>query len=127
MILQRENNMNAQPILNLEQQLLSEEVRRSADRIAELLAEEFIEYCSSGRIYRYVRGDTFAHGPQQNWEIVDFEARPLTDEVVLATYILLKHGEPNEAMRVSLRSSIWKVEDGRWKMIFHQGTPSRLE
>jgi hypothetical protein len=127
MILQRENNMNAQPILNLQQQLLSEEVRRSADRIAELRAKGFIEYCSSGRIYRYARGDTFAHGPQKNWEIVDFEARPLADEVVLATYRLLKHDGPNEAMRVSLRSSIWKVEDGKWKMIFHQGTPGRSE
>jgi hypothetical protein len=24
----------------------------------------------------------------------------------------------------SMRSSIWKNENGKWRMIFHQGTPS---
>ena len=117
--------MNEAEILNLEQRLLSEEVRGSADRIAELLADGCIEYCSSGRIYRYTRGDTFGHGKRRNWEIVDFEARELAAGVVVASYRLVKHDEPNDDMRVSLRSSIWKVEDGKWKMIFHQGTPCK--
>ncbi len=117
--------MNAQEILNLERQLILEEVRASADRIAEVLADGCIEYCSSGRIYHYTTGDTFGSGKQANWEIVDFEAKELAVDIALATYRLLKHDEPNDDMRVSLRSSIWKVEDGKWKMIFHQGTPSK--
>ena len=117
--------MNEAEILNMEQKLLLEEVRSSADKIAKLLADGCIEYCSSGGVYRYARGDTFGHGRQRNWEIVDFEARELAFGVVLATYRLLKHDEPNGDMRVSLRSSIWKVEDGAWKMVFHQGTPCK--
>jgi hypothetical protein len=32
--------------------------------------------------------------------------------------------KPNEFItRYSLRSSLWKEEDGRWQLIFHQGTP----
>ena len=115
--------MNRTEIPNLELRLLLEEVRSSADRISELLADGCIEYCSSGRIYRYTRGDTFAHGRARNWEIVDFEAKELATGIVLATYRLLKHDEADDEMRVSLRSSIWKLAAGRWQMIFHQGTP----
>ena len=108
--------MNESEILNLEQQLLLEKVRSSADRAAELLADGCVEYCSSGKIWRYTRGDTFGCGKQQNWEIVDFQAQQLATGLVLATYRLLKHDEPNEDMRVSLRSSIWKLTDGKWKI-----------
>ena len=61
----RDDVMNEAEILNLEQQLLREEVRSSADRVAELLADGFIEYGSSGRIYLYARGDTLGHGSQR--------------------------------------------------------------
>jgi hypothetical protein len=111
-------------ILNLEQQLLREEVRSSAESIAEILADGFVEFCSSGRIYRYTPRDVFPLGRRAHWEIIDFQAKELADGVVLATYRLMKHDEPNEALRVSLRSSIWKAIDGKWKMVFHQGTPS---
>ena len=69
--------MNEREILRLEQQLLCEDVRGSVERISELLGDGFIEYCSSGKIYRYVRGDTLGHGMERNWEIVDFEAKEL--------------------------------------------------
>jgi hypothetical protein len=117
--------MNEPDILNLERQLLLEDVRNSADRIAELLADGCVEFCSSGKIYRYARGDTFPFGKQGNREIVDFKAEELADGIVLATYRLLKHEGSNDDIRASLRSSIWKITDGKWKMIFHQGTPSR--
>jgi hypothetical protein len=118
--------MHEAEILNLEKQLLLAEVRGSAERIAELLAEECFEYGASGTIYRFYRGDTFDHGPQRNWEIVDFEARELAAGVVLATYRLLKHDEPNAGLRMTLRSSIWKLIDGKWKLVFHQGTPCKV-
>ena len=117
--------MNETEILNLEQQRLLEEVRSSADRVSELLADGCIKHCSSGAIYRYTRGDTFGHGGKRNWEIVDFEAKELGTGIVLATYRLLKHDEADDAMRMSLRSSIWKFAEGKWKMIFHQGTPCK--
>ncbi len=119
--------MKETDILELEQALLREEVRSSADRIAEILDDGCVEFCSSGKIYRYAKGDTFGHGKRRDWEIVDFQAEELASDIVLAKYRLLKHDEPNEAMRASLRSSIWKAIDGKWKMVFHQGTPSRSE
>nr|WP_242947776.1 hypothetical protein [Desulfosporosinus lacus] len=46
----------------------------------------------------------------------------LAPDVVLATYRAVKSNESREEMRNSLRSSIWKFLDGRWQMVFHQGT-----
>ena len=119
--------MNETEILKLEQALVREDVRNSADRIAEILADGCVEFCSSGKVYRYARGDVFPLGRQPNWEIVDFRVEKLADGVVLATYRLLKHDDPNDVMRMSLRISIWKAMDGKWKMVFHQGTPSRSD
>lgn len=57
-----------------------------------------------------------------DWEIMDFEINQLSDDCVLATYRLIRHSELNENKKYSLRSSIWKCFEGKWKMIFHQGT-----
>jgi hypothetical protein len=57
-----------------------------------------------------------------DWEIRDFEISQLSNECLLATYKLIKHNEPNEDIKYSLRSSIWKLLEGKWKMTFHQGT-----
>lgn len=53
----------------------------------------------------------------------DFEIHPLSDEIILATYRIY-----NEiGKQHSLRSSIWKLNDGKWKMVFHQGTKTESE
>ncbi|MNR67917.1 hypothetical protein D3C85_1921600 [compost metagenome] len=49
-----------------------------------------------------------------------FELHPLSETAVLATYRILNE----ETGGATLRSSIWKLKDGRWQMFFHQGTPA---
>ena len=44
-------------ILELENDLLKSEVRKSAQKINDILADDFIEFCSSGREYHYEKGD----------------------------------------------------------------------
>jgi hypothetical protein len=112
-------------ILGLEKELLKPETRRSSERISELLAENFIEFCSSGKIYHYTIGDTWDEGSnstQITWEIKDFGIRKLSPDIVLATYKVIKYSEKDKIKRYSLRSSIWKLINEDWKMIFHQGT-----
>jgi xylulose-5-phosphate/fructose-6-phosphate phosphoketolase len=41
-------------------------------------------------------------------------------DVALVTY---RSVSPDGSKFHSLRSSIWKIIDGRWRMAFHQGTP----
>jgi hypothetical protein len=57
-------------------------------------------------------------------EMLDFQIKQLAADVVLATYKVVKHGETREAKKYSLRSSIWKINDDKWQMVFHQGTPT---
>ncbi|WP_321994073.1 nuclear transport factor 2 family protein [Clostridium butyricum] len=112
-------------ILKLENDLLKPEIRQCIEKISELLIDGFTEFTSSGYIYNYSIGQLIDEGTnlhEIDWEITDFEINQLSDDCVLATYRLIKHSELNENKKYSLRSSIWKCFEGKWKMIFHQGT-----
>ena len=56
-------NINGQPlketIYHLENELLKSEVRKSAEKISELLTEDFHEISSSGQLYFYNKGDVY--------------------------------------------------------------------
>jgi len=58
-------------------------------------------------------------------EITDFEIKLLAEDIVLATYKAIKHHELRIERKYSLRSSIWKCFSGQWKLVFHQGTPTK--
>ena len=112
-------------IFELEKDLLKPEIRKSAEKISELLSDDFIEFCSSGSIYHYNKGDVFdndSNSLEIQWEIKEFTIKQLSNDCILTTFKLIKHSELRENMKYSLRSSIWKLFNGTWKMIFHQGT-----
>ena len=112
-------------ILKLEKDLLKPEIRKSSEKISKLLSDDFVEFCSSGSIYNYNKDDVFDKDGnlfEIKWEIKDFTVKQLSNDCILATYKLIKHSELRENMKYSLRSSIWKLFNGTWKMIFHQGT-----
>ena len=105
-----------QTLRDLEERLLLPRVRASPDEVAALLADEFIEFGSSGRIYdkqQIIRLLQEEQG-QALCTVVDFSARRLAADIVLVTYRVVESR--------TIRSSIWRLEDGRWRMVFHQGT-----
>jgi hypothetical protein len=109
-------------ILALEQKLLDPDVRRSMQQMDALLADEFVEFGKSGRVFnkeQVIAGLQKEHKTQ--YEILNFKTRTLADGVVLATYYTLLNEEGGKKTQ-SLRSSIWKMIDGRWQIVFHQGT-----
>ena len=53
---------------------------------------------------------------------MDFSIRGLARDVIFATYLSIRQEESGNHPLHSLRSSIWKQIDGRWQMVFHQGT-----
>jgi len=124
--------MNKQPqhagaIRHLEEQLLRPDVRRSADQVDALLANEFVEFGSSGRIYdkrQIIESlqQEAADGPSA--VLKDFCARELAPEVTLVTYRTVRTAADHSIEISTLRSSIWKWDGDRWRMVFHQGTPS---
>ena len=116
----------AMHILQLENSLLTSEIRKSPQKIAGLLIPDFIEFTSSGSEYYYKNGDVFQEqndNSNLDWEIVDFKIRELATDCILATYKAVKHSELDKSKKYSLRSSVWKHCDRKWKIVFHQGTP----
>ncbi len=105
-------------ILDLELQLLKPHIRQSPVEIDKLLCEGFFEFGSSGTVW--CKEDSV--GGQglsvRDMTLTNFEINLLAEGVVLATY----HVKDLTRDQNTLRSSIWKLDNGHWKMFFHQGT-----
>lgn len=103
----------------LERSLQQPSVRGSA-RLGDLLAEDFVEVGASGRSYN--RQEVIAMLHQESAvriDISDLQVRRLGDDVALVTYRACKR---DDLPRHSLRSSIWRQSQHRWRLVFHQGT-----
>lgn len=111
------NKIMNQHIYELELSLLEPAVRKSSEKINQLIADEFVEFGSSGKIYH--KNDVIEELPlekPQGYKVQNFATSELAENVVLATYLVEIDGVR------SLRSSIWKYNGDAWQMIFHQGT-----
>ena len=105
-------------LYDLEERLAGPAARISREEAEELLAEDFFEFGSSGRVVdreKVVSG--IAMLSPNAWSIANFELTLLAGDVALVTYIATQ-----SARGSTLRSSIWKRSGGRWRMAFHQGT-----
>ena len=102
----------------LETSLHRRHIRNSPEAVSDLLDDEFVEFGKSGRIYdkrltvELLRDDDSDLIP----EVRDFRIRALAPNVVLVTYL---SGRDD---LFALRSSIWRLRSGKWRMTFHQGT-----
>jgi hypothetical protein len=117
-----EHRLLEEKILYLEKQLMTYDY----NELNEHLAEDFLEYGSSGNIFdknaqlEAVReGKTVTNSIR--YTVTDFNIKVLAPGVVLATYHTLRHND----QQLANRSSIWKEIEGKWQMIFHQGTPTK--
>ena len=93
------------------------------DNNSEFVSTKVFVIDKMGNIYK--NGDVFQEQDDNKelfWQIIDFKIKELSDDCILAMYKVIKHNEPNENKKYSLRSTIWKYIDGKWKMFFHQGT-----
>lgn len=112
----------------LEEKLHRPEIRQSTKAVAELLAEGFVEFGSSGTIYDD-RDELIARlaeekagKPSSPVIACDYAFRSISPDAVLVTYRAIRAAKEDSPPRHVLRSSIWQRIDGRWQMIFHQGT-----
>ena len=104
-------------IQQLEQSLLNLEVRKSKERLNELLADEFFEIGSSGYVYN--KEDCLEDGVVlTDMTLHHLQVRELAEGLVLAIYFIVDTTRD----RNTWRSSIWKEIDGNWQLLFHQGT-----
>ena len=101
--------------IELEQRLHDPSFRRSR-HVAELLADSFVEFGSSGRVYnRRQIIDELATEEPFSINADTFEATQVCPGIVRVTYRTLGEG------RVVLRESVWFHDGTAWKMVFHRG------
>ena len=106
----------------LEESHTSMTVRTSKEKLGELLADDFFEIGSSG--FMYDKQECLEVGVVlTEMTLHNYQIYPLADGVVLATYFIVD----TTRNRNTLRSSIWKLIDGRWQLYFHQGTITPLQ
>lgn len=114
----------ANEVLRLESLLLDPEVRRDRRRMEELLAEDFVEFGTSGRIWS--REAIIAELGNESYvspSVEDFESRVLCPDVLLVTYRTVRASSSDSGKTDEvLRSSIWRQTERGWRLCFHQGT-----
>jgi hypothetical protein len=108
-------------LVRLEKSLLQAPGRKSSE-LSQLLADDFVEFGCSGRSFTKLEViQALYTEPAVEFETSDFLVRFLDAHIALLTYVAHRNGSPSST---SLRSSLWKQKDGRWQLVFHQGTPA---
>ncbi|WP_035347467.1 DUF4440 domain-containing protein [Edaphobacter aggregans] len=101
----------------LEERLLHPDREKDRKDLSSLLASDFREFCTSGRIFDlHQLTNALSASKPRPATMSHFYVTPLGENSALATY----HITTNNS--TSHHSSIWVHRDGRWQMLFHQGT-----
>jgi len=121
-----EAGTSADQLRELERRLMMFGLKTSAEgatleQCAALMADDFIEIGSSGKRYNKQQAlQAMQHSGGVQTRMSDFQVRSLSPDIALVTY--RAHKEVNNETVSTLRSSIWKRENHRWKVHYHQGT-----
>jgi hypothetical protein len=104
-------------LYSFEERLLHPDRERDRTALIPLFADEFKEFCISGRIFnRQQVIDALLKSEPRPGTINNYYVESLAENVALATY------RATTARVVSHRSSLWIFRDDRWQLFFHQGT-----
>jgi hypothetical protein len=108
----------------LETSLLQPDVRKSKQLVA-LLAEEFIEFGTSGRVYTKEDLVAVLQAESPSTQTTgNIKVELLAPTVALLTYFIRHEATP---AAYTLRSSVWQKRVEEWQMVFHQSTRTTEE
>lgn len=100
---------------SLERELVSPSTRKDWTRMKELLADDFIEYGSSGKVFQ--KSDVLGSlDTGADYTLSNFTFSDLAEDVTLVKYKSIVSGQ------TALRSSIWVQIRGAWQLLHHQAT-----
>lgn len=113
-------------LIELEEHLFKAQTRASYGELDGLIADEFTEIAGSG--VRFGKKQVLERLPTElppTISATEYELRLLAPHCAQLLYkaVMVKAGETSATY--SLRCSIWSLIDGRWQMVFHQGTLSK--
>jgi hypothetical protein len=117
------NEQDQKTIIEREQLLHQQSVRKNVTEIKKYLHESFLEFGSSGKVFHFQ--DIITRLPvedgQTSIEAQGFNLLFLASDCALLTYES-KRLLPEGLTVRTLRSSVWKKFGNEWQMVFHQGT-----
>ncbi|MBN8827965.1 MAG: DUF4440 domain-containing protein [Sphingobacteriia bacterium] len=96
---------------------------KTKEDILNQICDEFWEVGASGTVYTIddAIGTLLERYNDPNyediWETSDFKVTEISEGNYLLTYILVQNHT-----RRTRRSTIWRKVNGRWKILYHQGT-----
>jgi len=109
----------------LERALHDPVVRGDVAQLAALLDDDFSEIGSSGVCFD--RAAALAEIPRERAQVeivsTDYDCVllvPTLAQVRYRSWYVIDGGRQREV----LRSSLWRLRDGAWRVVFHQGTPA---
>jgi hypothetical protein len=111
------------PLTDLLQDLEQQVLESKRDEAGQLLADDFREFGASGRMLDredVIRARKLDTG--RSFLLSDFRATMLSPDVALATYRVAATDTTTGTSSSSLQSSVWKKLDGKWRLVFHQGS-----
>lgn len=111
-------------IFQLEEKLQRPDVRKSVEELDNLISEDFLEFGSLGQIY--TKKDVLVNlptSPEIKFIMTDFRINILSENIIQSLFKTEKTNLETGKITNSLRSSLWRNENGQWNMLFHQGTP----
>jgi len=118
---------DAATLKRLELRLQLPSVRTSRAQLEQLLAGEFIEFASSGDVRNKrqtiaaLLADPSSALPRYA-TVQNLKVAWLSEDVAMLTYRSSRAAQSGSRALRANRCSIWKRIDGRWQMLFHQGT-----
>ncbi|WP_368047646.1 DUF4440 domain-containing protein [Pseudohongiella sp.] len=112
-------------LVRLERELHDPSVRKSAERLNQLLHDSFVEIGRSGKVYDKagILSSLESEPTQMVWS-QDYETHIISDRLVLLIYRSAHIGSDDLLSRFSRRSSFWEKVGNTWKLRYHQGTPT---
>lgn len=113
------NDDLAGTIRELEERLLTQDVRSSRRALDDLLADDFVEIGASGTVYNKDSIiDSLLTETHIEIAVSDFNVREMSINQAQATYVATNI----DTGAVVRRSSVWRYQHGIWLMAFHRGT-----
>ena len=91
------------------------------EALLDMTVDDFWEIGASGNIYRRnfvieTLLERYETQEERDFSCSEFHIRQLADDLYQLTYLL------QQPDRYTRRTTLWRKVDGKWKIVFHQGT-----
>lgn len=93
----------------------------SREALLDMTEDGFWEIGASGNVYNrdfviQTLLDRYKAGEEESFSCCEFQVQQLASDLYQLNYLLQQPG------RRTRRTTLWRKSDGKWKIVFHQGT-----